>query len=262
MQVLFRFPTSAVKRVRPGNRYDTNQEDKASHKMTTDFDLSEFLLPSNHNDPADLRHGIPQVLKFGPGPITTSTSTVPLHHATQPHRLPYRVIHDPNLPSRMVKALRSILNESTPLDLRPLTVTWHAHRITERPSKTNGAEAGITQTSFDLLKVVCHSVSSLKSPRRAEQQPQHTTDGQVTVDHILHWDGLKEPVVLIEEKSTSVMEAHLPRLLAVTPDIFRRTGQSNWEGALSIIAKVKSLIIIQLARAILIQIHAAQLESH
>jgi hypothetical protein len=98
--------------------------------------------------------------------------------------------------------------------------------------------------SFELLKVVCHSVSSLKSSRRAQQQPQHTTDGQVKVDHILNWDGLKEPVVLIEDKSTSVMEAHLPRLLAVTPDIFRRTGQWNWEGALSIIAKVNSLIII------------------
>jgi hypothetical protein len=161
----------------------------------------------------------------------------------------------------MIEALRPILNESQPGDLTDIAVTWYAHRITER-SKTNGAEAEITQTSFDLLKVVCHSVSNLKSPRRAEQQPQHTTDGQVKVDHILHWDGLKEPVVLIEDKSKSVMEAHLPRLLAVTPDIFRHTGQWSWEGALSIIAKVQSLIIIQLARAMLTQIHAARLESH
>jgi len=77
--------------------------------MTPDFDLSEFLLPSNHNDPADLRHGIPQVLKFRPGDITNSKSTAPLHHAAQPHRLPYRVNHNPDLTPRMIKALHSIL---------------------------------------------------------------------------------------------------------------------------------------------------------
>ena len=61
---------------------------------------------------------------------------------------------------------------------------------------------------------------------------------QVKVDHMLRWRGLLEPLVLVEDKSISVMESHLLNLLNIPQDLFRRTEQWNWEGAFSIIAKV------------------------
>jgi hypothetical protein len=93
--------------------------------MTTthDFDLYEFLLPSNHNDPADSQQGIPQVLKFRQDSTLNNTSTAPLHFATQLHRLPFRVIHDHNLTSRMSEALRPILNENKPSNLSDISIT-------------------------------------------------------------------------------------------------------------------------------------------
>jgi hypothetical protein len=78
----------------------------------------------------------------------------------------------------MIQALLIILDEPKSLNLIALTTTWAAHSFTEQ-EKTDGSEAEITQMSFDLLKIVCHSVNSLESPRRVEQQPQYTNDGQV-----------------------------------------------------------------------------------
>ena len=45
--------------------------------------------------------------------------------------------------------------------------------------------------------------------------------------------------MLIEENSISVMRSCLEGLLNALGDLFRRTEQWSWEGASSIIAKVK-----------------------
>ena len=75
----------------------------------------------------------------------------------------------------MVTALRSILRQSTPANLTAVAIAWPAYRLLEETSLTNDTEADIAQVSYELLKIVCYCVNSLKSPQIAEQLPQDLT---------------------------------------------------------------------------------------
>jgi hypothetical protein len=210
---------------------------------TPTFDLTEFLLPSGNN--VNHLHAIPLPLRIIPGTPASSRSkrTAAINNAYNERRLPLHIAHEPQLPSRMINALRTILQESTLVDPDPIRLAWqHSYKSYENKLFTTGTEAKLKQFSFKLSEFATACVDEIASPKCAVVDPEHkSTDGIVTTDHALLWvshNGTSPPLVLIEDKSIAVMGAHLGHLLSMPCDLFRSTSQTSWEGAPSIVAKV------------------------
>jgi hypothetical protein len=210
---------------------------------TPTFDLTEFLLPSGNN--VNYIYAIPLPLRIIPGTPASSRSkrTAAINNAYNERRLPLHIAHEPQLPSRMINALRTILQESTPVDAERLRSVWEfGYKLYEDKLLTTGTEAKLKQFSLKLSEFATACVDKIASPKSVVVEPEHkSTDGIVITDHALVWappNVTLPPLVLIEDKSIAVMGAHLGHLLSMPCDLFRSTSQTSWEGAPSIVAKV------------------------
>jgi hypothetical protein len=202
--------------------------------------LTEFLLPPNEVDAADLLFGIPRPIRTT-RKKTGATSTASLYNAVDPYRLPYRIVHNPELPFKMVTALRSTLENNTqPVNIRKVTRDWESYQDFEQRFVTNGSEAEIKDLSYELIRVLCTCFEVINSNQRIKHRGEIERDVQVKTDHaiITTGDDNWEPVIIIEDKAMSVMNFHLEDLISISPNTFRMTSQLNWEKAPSIVAKV------------------------
>jgi hypothetical protein len=219
--------------------------------MTTDpnADLIQFILPPNETDAANLLFGVPRPIRTT-GNQTVTTFTAEMYNAVTPYRLPYRVVHDPDLPLRMITALRSILQNTQPINITKISHYWEVYRDFEQTFVTNGSEAQIKDLSNKLLDVVCGCFKTISKNQRIKHESEFSRDGHVKTDHaILTTDAAAvedwQPVVIVEDKAMSVMDSHLGDLLSLSPDTFRVTTQLNWERAPSIVAKVRAFLAYQ-----------------
>jgi hypothetical protein len=210
-------------------------------------DLTQFLLPLNENDTANNFVGIPRPLKTR-GDKTTTTTTTGLYNAANPYRLPHRMVHNPDLPLKMINALQSILqNNAQHVNITKVGQYWAVYRDFEKEFETNGSEAEIKELSSKLLDVICGCIKAINDNQRIKHKGEYRRDGPVKTDHaILTTDAAEneenavwDPVIIVEDKATSVMASHLKALLEIPPDTFRTTRQMNWEKAPSIVAKVR-----------------------
>jgi hypothetical protein len=216
---------------------------KSGHKarQTMATNLAQFLLPPNEIDAANLLFGIPRPIRTTGNP-TVTTFTTSLHNAANKHRLPYRVVHNPDFPLKMIIALRSILQNTQPVNISKVDHYWEVYRDFEQTFVTNGSESQIKDLSSKLLDVVCGCFKTINKNQPIKHESEFKRDGPVKTDHaILTTDATAdqwEPVTIVEDKAISVMDFHLPDLLSISPDTFRATTQLNWENAPSIVAKV------------------------
>jgi hypothetical protein len=207
-------------------------------------DLTRFLLPPTEIDAANILFGIPRHIRTT-GNMTVTTFTTSLYNATNKHRLPYRVVHDPALPLNMINALRSILQNKPPVNISKVTRYWEVYRDFEETFVTNGSEADIKDLSYELLRVVCGCFKTTDKNQLIKHESEFRRDGPVKTDHAILTtetaaDQDWEPVIIVEDKAISVMDFHLGDLLSISQGTFRATEQLNWEGAPSIVAKVLS----------------------
>jgi hypothetical protein len=210
---------------------------------TPSFDLTEFLLPSGNN--VNHLHAIPLPLDVIPGTPASSRSkrTAAINNAHDERRLPFHIAYEPLLPSRMINALRVILQQSMPVDPDRVGLSWkHGYKEFENKLSTTGAESELKDLSYELGKMATICVDRIASPKLAVVKPEHKSkDTIVTTDHAILWkphNGTYPPLVLIEDKSLVVMGAHLSGLLNMRCDLFQSTTQFSYTGAPSIVAKV------------------------
>jgi hypothetical protein len=233
-------------------------EGKSRHKATCSMasdpnlpipDLTRFLLPSNEIDAVNLLFAIPRPIRTTSKKVAT-TSTTSLYNAVDPYRLPYRIVHNPELPFKMVTALRSTLEKNTqPVNIRKVTRDWESYRDFEQRFVTNGSEAEIKDLSYELIRVLCTCFEAINSNQRIKHRGEIERDAQVKTDHAILTTGSPgdddwEPVIIVEDKAMPVMNFHLEDLLSISPKTFRMTRQLNWEKAPSIVAKVRTSWII------------------
>lgn len=213
--------------------------------MATDpnLDFTQFLLPPNEIDATNPLFGIPRPIRTTSKKVA-NTSTTSLYNAVDSYRVPYRVVHNPGLPFKMVTALRSTLQKNTlPVNIRKVAGDWESYRDFERRFMTNGSEAEIKDLSYELIRVLCTCFEVINSNQRIKHRGEIERDAQLKTDHAIlttnsPGDGDWEPVVIVEDKAMSVMNFHLEDLLSNSPNIFRMTRQLNWEKSPSIVAKV------------------------
>lgn len=187
---------------------------------------------------------------------SVSTSTTGFEGTGCEHKLPYRVVKDDTLHLRMISCLRNHLQAVPAPQMSELRVRYPVFRKDERKKKrTTGAESDIKLLSnyyIDLVSCIaeCFQEDNMEVRHFTEHR---SYDGKMAVDHALWWmpeespvpnqTALREPqpLILIEDKSLSVMTHHGKALATMESSEFQEEEEWEFKGADSIVAKVRIL---------------------